>query len=250
MSTEPPLAEPQETPNASPHPWPAPVAPAWHTLLFLVVIFAFSALSANSQHEMVQHYGRVRVYAVTMAWEYILVGFILWGTRKKGTRLRELVGGRWKSPEDFLIDLGIAVGFWALAAAILAALSFALGLASPSQIEAAKKQIVPLLPRNGLELGIWIAVSVTAGFCEEIMFRGYLQKQFHAATRSQIAAVVLQGAVFGVAHAYQGGRRVILIGVYGALFGILAATRKSLRPGMVAHTLQDSFSGFAARLLK
>ena len=56
--------------------------------------------------------------------------------------------------------------------------------------------------------------------------------------------------VFGIAHSYQGGRRIVLIAVYGALFGMLAAWRKSLRPGMLGHAMQDSFSGIAFRLLK
>jgi CAAX protease family protein len=137
-----------------------------------------------------------------------------------------------------------------VAAGVLAGLSYALGLASAAQVEQAKKQLGALLPQNGLELGLWIALSATAGFCEEIMFRGYLQKQFQALTRSTAAAVVLQALVFGVAHAYQGGRRIILIAVYGALFGVLAVWRKSLRPGMFGHMMQDSFSGLAFRLLK
>ena len=146
--------------------------------------------------------------------------------------------------------MGIAFGYWICAGAVLAALSFALGLASPSQVAEAKKQLGALLPQTGLELGIWIVLSATAGFCEEIMFRGYLQQQFRAATRSTAAAIVLQAVVFGIAHAYQGGRRIILIAVYGALFGMLAAWRKSLRPGMIGHAMQDSFSGIAFRLLK
>jgi membrane protease YdiL (CAAX protease family) len=185
-----------------------------------------------------------------MAWEYLLVGYIVWGARKRGVALREIVGGRWKSPETFLLDVGIAFGYWICAGLVLAALSYALGLTSAAQMAAAKKQLGALMPQTGLELGIWIVLSATAGFCEEIMFRGYLQKQFLAATRSTAAAIVLQAVVFGIAHAYQGGRRIILIAVYGALFGMLAAWRKSLRPGMIGHAIQDSFSGVAFRLLK
>ncbi|MGA1999828.1 MAG: CPBP family intramembrane glutamic endopeptidase [Terriglobales bacterium] len=229
---------------------PAPVAPAWHTALFVVVIVCFAALSARTQGQMVAHRGRVTVYLLTLAWEYLLVGFILWGARKQGVTLREIVGGRWKSPESLLIDVAIAFAFWMVAAGTLAALSFALGLASPSQVAEAKKQLGALLPQTGLELGIWIVLSTTAGFCEEIMFRGYLQQQFRAATRSTAAAIVLQAVVFGIAHAYQGGRRMVLIAVYGALFGMLAVWRKSLRPGMIGHAMQDSFSGIAFRLLK
>ncbi len=250
MSTNPPVApetSPTEPPTATP---PAPVAPAWHTVLFVIVIISFAALSARTQGQMIAHRGRVTVYLLTLAWEYLLVGFILWGARKRGVTLREIVGGRWKSPENLLIDVAIAFAFWVVAAAVLAGLSFALGLASPSQVAQAKKQLGALLPRSGLEMALWLVLSATAGFCEEIMFRGYLQKQFRAATRSTAAAIVLQAVVFGIAHAYQGGRRIILIAVYGALFGMLAAWRKSLRPGLIGHAMQDSFSGIAFRLLK
>jgi hypothetical protein len=216
----------------------------------VVVIFAFAALSAHSQHRMIERHGRVVPYLLTMAWEYVLVAYVVWGARKNRVTLREIVGGRWKSPKDTLLDVGIAFGYWICAGAVLAGLSFALGLASPSQVAEAKKQIGPLLPQTGLELGIWIVLSATAGFCEEILFRGYLQKQFLAATRSTAAAIILQAVVFGIAHAYQGGRRIILIAVYGALFGMLAAWCKSLRPGMIGHAMQDSFSGIAFRLLK
>jgi membrane protease YdiL (CAAX protease family) len=250
LSTNPPVA-PDNPPTLMPTATsPAPVAPAWHTALFVVVIVCFAALSARTQGQMVAHRGRVTVYLLTLAWEYLLVGFILWGARKQGVTLREIVGGRWKSPESLLIDVAIAFAFWMVAAGTLAALSFALGLASPSQVAEAKKQLGALLPQTGLELGIWIVLSTTAGFCEEIMFRGYLQQQFRAATRSTAAAIVLQAVVFGIAHAYQGGRRMVLIAVYGALFGMLAVWRKSLRPGMIGHAMQDSFSGIAFRLLK
>lgn len=253
MSTDPPIA-PQSFEAATPAP-PAPpapkaVAPAWHTVLFVVVIIFFAALSARSQHQLIAHRGRVFVYLLTTVWEWLLVGYVVWGARKKRVTLREIVGGRWKSPRDFLLDVGVACGFWLVALGVLYAVSYALGLASPSQVADAKKNIGPLLPQSGLELGLWILLSVTAGFCEEILFRGYLQQQFRAATRSTAAAILLQAIVFGIGHAYQGGRHVILITVYGALFGILAAWRKSLRPGIIEHALQDSVSGLASRLLK
>ncbi len=245
MNPEPAIPQ-QQTPPAS----PAAVAPAWHTILFVVVIIVFSALSARSQHQMIQRHGRVPAYVLTLAWEYLLLGYIVWGARKRHVALREIVGGRWASAEKVLTDVVIAFAFWLVAAGVLAGLSFLLGLSSPSQISEAKKQLGPLLPRNAVELGLWLALSVTAGFCEEIMFRGYLQQQFRAATRSTFVGIIGQAVVFGIAHAYQGGRRIILIACYGVLFGLLAAWRRSLRPGMIGHALQDSFSGIAFRFLK
>ena len=43
---------------------------------------------------------------------------------------------------------------------------------------------------------------------------------------------------------------MVTITVYGALFGMLAVYRDSLRPGMIQHAMQDSFSGLAFGLLK
>jgi uncharacterized protein len=227
-----------------------PVAPAWHTALFIVVVIAFALLAAQRQGSMLARHGRLYLYLMTLAWEYLLVGYIAWGIRKRNVTLRDLAGGRWRSGKDVLIDLGIGCGFWLVAAMVLLAVSHALGLTSPAQQEAARKQLGELLPRTGVEIALWMLLSATAGFCEEIMFRGYLQRQFLAATRSTAAAIVLQAAMFGVAHAYQGGRRIILIAVFGALFGILAAWRKSLRPGMITHFAQDAVSGIVFRLPK
>jgi len=89
---------------------------------------------------------------------------------------------------------------------------------------------------------LWIALSASAGVCEEIVYCGYLQKQFQAITGSIALAVVLQALVFGAGHAYQGMEQVV-ISVLGALYGALAAWRRNLRPGMIAYTLSDIVGG-------
>jgi membrane protease YdiL (CAAX protease family) len=38
---------------------------------------------------------------------------------------------------------------------------------------------------------------------------------------------------------------VIVIAVYGCMFGMLTWWRKSLRPGMAAHFIQDAIGGLA-----
>src|SRR5580693_7215237 len=81
--------------------------------------------------------------------------------------------------------------------------------------------------------------AVTAGFCEELVFRGYLQRQGLALTGSVALAVLTQGVLFGVAHWYQGVKMVIVITALGIVFGIFANWRKSLRPVMIAHALAD-----------
>jgi CAAX protease family protein len=92
---------------------------------------------------------------------------------------------------------------------------------------------------------VWLGLAATGGFCEELVFRGYLTQQFRAWTASDVFAIVLQGAVFGLAHGYY-GKVMVLIMVQGWLLGLLAYWRKSLRPGMLAHGLQDALGGLVS----
>jgi membrane protease YdiL (CAAX protease family) len=86
-------------------------------------------------------------------------------------------------------------------------------------------------------------MSVVAGFVEEIVFRGYFQRQFGALLRNIWMGMLVSAAVFGLSHAYEGRQRMFLIFVYGAMFGALTIFRKSLRPGIMAHGIFDSFQG-------
>ena len=89
---------------------------------------------------------------------------------------------------------------------------------------------------------LWIALSVSAGICEETLYRGYLQKQFAALTNSVIAGIVLSGAAFGLSHAYQGPRLALVIAVDGMMLGALAQWRRTVRPGMLSHAFKDSLA--------
>jgi uncharacterized protein len=90
---------------------------------------------------------------------------------------------------------------------------------------------------------------VTAGICEEAIFRSYLQKQFTAWTGNETAGLFLSAAAFGAGHGYQGAKATVVLAAYGLMFGILAQRRKSLRPGMITHALHDTLAGLAVRLL-
>ena len=51
-------------------------------------------------------------------------------------------------------------------------------------------------------------------------------------------------AVFGLMHAYQGWKDVSVICFLGALFGMVAAWRRSTRPGMIVHAMADIWGGW------
>ena len=97
-----------------------------------------------------------------------------------------------------------------------------------------------------MEISLWIALSISAGFCEELVFRGYLQRQFAALTGSNVIGLLLQAALFGVSHGYQGVAATVTIALFGVVYGSLALWRRSLRPGMIAHAWSDIWAGWLA----
>jgi len=225
------------------------VAPLPHTIALVVVLLVMSAGGAESQQEFFNDNGRLKLYLLTLGWEWALTLYVMWGLRLRRVKLSQLIAGRWNTAEDALRDAGIGVGFWISATAVLAGIGYLLGMMSAAQIEAAKK-LGMMLPRSGAEIAVWLGLSATAGFCEEVIFRGYLQRQFATLGGRVWVGVAAQAAIFGGAHAYEGWRRMILIAIYGVMFGVLAQWRKSLRPGMLGHALQDSVNALASGVLK
>ena len=223
------------------------IAPWWHTLIIIALILGNSFLGSTKIGAVQASGSRILLYGGTFITQLVLFVIIWFGIRSRGVRMRDLIGGRWEKVEDFLLDFGLAIGFILVAGIILLGLRIALGTVDLHNLEKVKndtKQMLgPIAPRTYLEAGLFVLLSVCAGLFEEIIFRGYFQRQFHALSRSAAIGIIVSGIIFGLAHGYQGRRMMIVIAVFGMLFGILAYMRKSLRPGMMAHALQDSYSG-------
>lgn len=224
------------------------LAPWWHTALLIIVLLAASLNGIRGRHPLSDH-SKLPQYLWGMAWEWILLGFTWLGIRKR-ISLSALIGGRWHTTEEFLRDVIYAALFWICALGVLGLGAKLMHLDQAGKIESMRKQLGFLTPGSNLELAVWFCLSGTAGFCEEIIFRGYLQRQFAAITKSTLFGVLLSAAIFGASHGYEGVPRMLLIGIYGLMFGLLAWWRKSLRPGMMAHAWHDAFSGAVLRMLK
>ena len=222
------------------------VAPAWHTVVLLLILFGFSFASAHAESltPFGPKIGRAFGYIVVIIFEWMLVAFIWLGASRRGVQMADLVGGSWARPIHILRDIAIAIAFLIVAAGVLSGLDYFLKTA-PNQA------IRNLVPQGPIEVALFLAVSLTAGFCEELIYRGYLQRQFTALTHSVAGGIVLQAIAFALSHGYQGWRFVLLIAVLAAMLGLLANWRRSLRPGMIAHALQDGITGIvAAHVLK
>ena len=214
------------------------IAPAWHTIVFIAIFVGLSVGGGFFQHAVRQHPqatvssgSAVPGYVSVVVFEWLLVLYIRMGVRKRGVRLRDIVGGRWATPKEVMRDIALGAGLWAVW----------IGVMNPHILGGGTNAAQALLPQGLVESLAWIPVALSAGFCEELAFRGYLQKQFQAITGSAGWAVLTQAIVFGIGHLYEGMGQVGRITLFGVLFGLLAVWRKTLRPGMITHAWSDIF---------
>jgi membrane protease YdiL (CAAX protease family) len=217
-----------------------PVAPWWHTILlsafFLILAMAgliFQSNASSQNGALFRHPNMVPLYITLIAFQCGLLYYV-WkiGLRRRGAALRELIGGRWSGAKDVLIDLGLAVGLWLVWMIFLSLWTRLLGSGHAVSIRS-------LMPQQPAEVALWVLLSISAGFCEEVVFRGYFLRQFAALTHSTWIALLMQALLFGISHGYQGLDSTVKITIYGGLFGLMAVWRRSLRPGIAAHALTD-----------
>jgi len=172
---------------------------------------------------------KLEVYAVTFGFEFLFAGYAIRQLRRLGFSVGQIVNLP-RSAKAWTADAALAAAFWLLWTLVAIGLIFLL--------KPGAANYTVLLPARRLETGVWIALSVAAGFCEELLFRGYAQKALELSSRARFA-IVAQAVIFGLIHTYQGIKRVALITVLGMLFGLLAEWRRSLWPGMLVHMWID-----------
>jgi len=98
-----------------------------------------------------------------------------------------------------------------------------------------------LLPRSAAERLGFVGVAITAGSCEEILYRGFgFQYVRWLLPHSDVGtAIVVTSVAFGVAHAYQGWLGIVATGVVGAILGWCYWATGSLVVVMILHALID-----------
>jgi membrane protease YdiL (CAAX protease family) len=157
-----------------------------------------------------------------------------------------------------LVSLGwIPAGWWTVLAWGVVLLACALLIAQMTAVRgneaglsSLRKQMDPvegLLPHTPAELRLFLAVSLAAGVCEEIVSRGYLLAYFDSLV-GPAGAVLASTLLFGLDHAYQGAAGVMKTAVWGLLYaGAYVATGSLLAP-MLLHFAVDAASGMVAYL--
>ncbi len=158
------------------------VASRRHTIILTAVLLVIalagflSAAGASNVRSAAMPSG-LMLYLPILAAELGLLFYVRLGLHKHGTSMRDIISTRPLSISGVITDV--------LLGAVLLGLWFGLEYiltrwAGPSGAEHTR----PLLVRKAWEIPIWILLALTAGFAEEVTFRGYYQRQFGALLRS------------------------------------------------------------------
>jgi membrane protease YdiL (CAAX protease family) len=214
----------------------------WLEIAFLLVLAVVFPLLASRGFPAVmraialgQPGARRAAYRETMGWQWVLAA--------AGVAV-------WAAGDRTWADLGIRPpsgwGFWAaaaVAALVAAALTAQLRAVSarPERRAEVRTQLGGhnvLLPRTPDERAGFTAVSVTAGVCEELLYRGWMIGWL-APWLGVPAAAVTSLAVFGAAHSYAGRANALKATGLGALFTVLYLASGSLWVPIALHALID-----------
>jgi membrane protease YdiL (CAAX protease family) len=107
--------------------------------------------------------------------------------------------------------------------------------------EPAVSSTLALLPRTRTERHLFTVVGLTAGICEEWLYRGFFLAVVSALLGGPPAPVLvlLGAAAFGLAHAYQGVAGIVTTGILGGVLAALYLDTGSLLLPVLLHAAID-----------
>lgn len=100
------------------------------------------------------------------------------------------------------------------------------------------ERITAMFPK--LHPAALLALTLTVGFYEEVICRGFLLTRLRRATGSVVLAVVVSSAVFAVPHAAsQAAITVVPLFLIGVLWAVLTVWQRSVVPVIIGHGVFD-----------
>jgi len=187
-------------------------------------------------------------------WAYRRIVIGEWAIALSAVAIWSNYGRSWRAMGLSLPDgwrLGAAVAFVMAALALIVLQLWSVLRLPIARRIAARPQlgsVASMLPRNGAEEGWFIPLSLTAGFCEELIYRGYLV-WFFAPWIGYTAAMALAVVLFGLGHVYHGRKGAARATLSGAAMAVITLASGSIIPAMIVHALIDVGSGTVGYLL-
>jgi uncharacterized protein len=216
----------------------------WLIFLFLGIVVPWRgavrlkkllALPAVSTKE------KLVLYGWTIASQWVIAGLVAWRALARGLSAGNLGLANRSGVNATLGSLALALIAGALHWLNLRRVGKSPGEASELMRSLAKR----ILPVNSVELLPYCALAVTAGVCEEFLYRGFAMGAFSRVGFPAWVVVILTAVLFGLAHAYQGRSGILGTFVMGILFGVVRLAYDTLVPVMMMHAIVDLVAGIA-----
>jgi uncharacterized protein len=225
------------------------LARTWPVILLALAVAVAYPLIGLMRYRRIEHLPeplpsptRLRIYWSLIASQWTLVALTALALASAGKSFAVLGQSLGAWPH---VTLASGAGLLALFTLLSVFTTRQLRTAHASDLPSRMRRAGKILPRNRAERGWFVAVAVTAGVCEEILYRGFLPWWIAGLTGSVGLGFGLSAIVFGLGHAYQGRGGVIVTGLLGAGFGAIAWGLASLVPGQVLHVAIDLVNGIA-----
>ncbi len=180
---------------------------------------------------------------MTLMWALTIGGLILWRAKQRGWAQVGFV-----APHGWRLWLAAAITLALVLLYCRDGLKVARSAATRKKVRAAYGKLFVILPHTRPELVAFTALSLTAGFCEEFIFRGYLIWVFQP-WLFWWGSAALSAVFFALGHSYQGIAGVLRTGILGLVFIFVFAISGSLWPGIILHALIDIGSGLLGWLV-
>lgn len=216
---------------------PRPIAHWTHTVALVVILILFTFFGhARATTYALDATPKIMRYGTSILLEWLLLGSVIAGIYQRRIFFLAAFRSR-ENSNGSAATLGLVVYFLGFMAILAtgAVLYF-----TPLFHKRNEAVVRAMLPHTPLDLLMWFGVSLTAGLCEEIIFRGYLLQQLNAWTRRPVLSIMLAALLFGSVHLYEGLGAILPLAALAVVYGfVVRHFRGDLRAVVIAHTLQD-----------
>jgi membrane protease YdiL (CAAX protease family) len=184
---------------------------------------------------------RISLYTSTIAFQWIVVAVTAWRAWAHGFSAAQLglvTGNVWVVNAAALVGAVLLTTFQWLNLRRMGRMSQKVR----GRLQALAERILPQSARERIP---FFALAVTAGVCEEFVYRGFAMAVFRRVGLPSWSVVVLSSILFGMAHLYQGRSGLVGTTLLGLLFGAARSLFGSLGPVVVWHAGVDIVAGLA-----
>ena len=218
----------------------------WLIFLALGVLLPWRGRARMKQLLAMPHVSsmeRLALYASTIAFQWLAVAIVGWRVLAHGYTAQQL--GLIFRDRTTLLIAGI------VGAVVIATLQW-LNLRRVSRIPPDSRgplQAIAerILPQSVVELPPYLALAITAGLCEEFLYRGFAMAALSQARLGAWLVVLVSSILFGLAHNYQGRGGIVMTFVVGLVLGTSRLAYNSMVPAIFWHSAIDIVAGVAGR---